>query len=504
MGKAEKKLQLRKSSGEDEEEEQQLKYPIELSSDEEANEDLSLKIVEKAMLRANSNGGNRYLFLDESNDSGDGGVVVNLSSSSEPDGEVVTEDAKKKKKKEKKKKNNTTEAHDDTVGVAKVEQEAEASKSLESETLFETNPVEKSDNVVLRKLLRGPRYFDPPDSSWGTCYNCGEEGHTTANCTSARRKKPCFLCGSLEHNVKQCKKGKDCFICKNGGHRAKDCPEKAIGGSQNAKICLKCGDSGHDMFSCRNDYSPEDLMEIQCYICKCFGHLCCANNAGAGPREVSCYRCGQSGHTGLACTGLRAETTGMGTPSSCYRCGEEGHFARECATSVKSAKRSRESSNHKEVKKKQKEVKSAPPQDKGKARKRKKAQYEGVASSSKSKKRGGWITEDPGDVSRRKYKANNNGRNSPVTPTNRASRIPFYGAFGVYASSPHSYNSGRRLQFGNSPSNGPPIYYHHPNPASNGSAQYYHHQHRFSVSRFGNSSNDGSRQYWHNNSNYWY
>lgn len=53
--------------------------------------------------------------------------------------------------------------------------------------------------------------------------------------------------------------GQDCFICKKSGHRAKDCPEKYKGGSLSLKICLKCGDSGHDMFSCWNDYSPDDL-----------------------------------------------------------------------------------------------------------------------------------------------------------------------------------------------------------------------------------------------------
>ncbi|KAF1859789.1 hypothetical protein Lal_00027971 [Lupinus albus] len=40
------------------------------------------------------------------------------------------------------------------------------------------------------------------------------------------RKKPCFVCGSLEHSVKQCTKGLDCFIYKKGGHRAKDCPDR--------------------------------------------------------------------------------------------------------------------------------------------------------------------------------------------------------------------------------------------------------------------------------------
>jgi len=53
---------------------------------------------------------------------------------------------------------------------------------------------------------RGPRYFDPPDSSWGACYNCGEEGHAAVNCTAAKRKKPCYVCGELGHAAKQCSK----------------------------------------------------------------------------------------------------------------------------------------------------------------------------------------------------------------------------------------------------------------------------------------------------------
>ncbi|PHT37392.1 hypothetical protein T459_35676 [Capsicum annuum] len=56
--------------------------------------------------------------------------------------------------------------------------------------------------------------------------------------------------------------GKSCFICKKGGHRANVCPERGErghGGSKSSKICLKCGDSGHDMFSCKNNYAGDDL-----------------------------------------------------------------------------------------------------------------------------------------------------------------------------------------------------------------------------------------------------
>ncbi|KAK1394513.1 hypothetical protein POM88_013569 [Heracleum sosnowskyi] len=196
--------------------------------------------------------------------------------------------------------------------------------------------IEISDNIVMRKLLRGPRYFDLLDSGRGSCYNCGEEGHTAVRCTMAKRKKPCFVCGSLEHNAKQCAKGQDCFICKKGGHRAKDCPEKKMAGLHlSAKICLKCGQSGHEMFSCQTSYSSDDLKEIQCYMCKNFGHLCCATYTPTVGGKLSCYRCGQSGHTGLACKISRGGPNEIESPSSCYKCGEGGHFARECTNLAK-------------------------------------------------------------------------------------------------------------------------------------------------------------------------
>ncbi|XP_022742379.1 protein AIR2-like isoform X2 [Durio zibethinus] len=377
------------------------------SDDEEANEDLSLKIIEKALLvkAARLNEGNDSVSDDQEVVS-----VVDLSSSSSHDGVDVARtsgggedtdlDLKSKKivKREKKKtkieKFTITEDVDKAEMIEKVDtvEEALMSKAAEAVESLDPNTVDISDNIVLRKLLRGPRYFDPPDSGWETCYNCGEEGHMAVNCKSAsKRKKSCFLCGSLDHGARQCSK------------------------------------------------------EIQCYICKSFGHLCCVNFVDTSAREVSCYRCGQLGHTGLSCgrsLGEAKETTDNGSPSLCYKCGEGGHFARECPTgtassglcykcgegghfarecsSLKVGKRNHESSTpnvrpHRENKEFS-GYKSAP-HDHGKSPKRKIIQFEekGFTTPQKEKQRGGWIKEDPRDFSNRK--STRNHWNSPSTPS---------------------------------------------------------------------------------------
>ncbi|RYR45833.1 hypothetical protein Ahy_A07g031607 isoform A [Arachis hypogaea] len=362
------------------------------SDDEEANEDLSLGIVEKALMR-------RKLPRNDVVSNGDDAIILGASSSRQDEvavarnegvlnearevvdvsdsEELKSERKKKSKSKKKKVKKVESEEHNvvtaegqvtiETVETTKPIKEAENDEPAEEPAM-----VQMGDNAVLRKLLRGPRYFDAPDSGgWGACYNCGEEGHAAVNCTAAKRKKPCYVCCSLEHNAKNC------------------------------------------------------TMEVQCYVCKKFGHLCCVNTADSTPRVISCYQCGQLGHTGLACARLRTEAADAATPSSCYRCGEAGHFARECTSSVKLGKRRRESSNTK-TPKFQKENdyvghRSAP-HDIGKSWKKKKpfTEEKGLTTPRKPKHRGGWMTEHPAEFSPSKSKRSS--WRSPATPPYKSSK----------------------------------------------------------------------------------
>ncbi|KAI5560632.1 hypothetical protein POPTR_016G063800v4 [Populus trichocarpa] len=206
-----------------------------------------------------------------------------------------------------------------------------ASKEMQEDTAkgMEREQVEFTDNIVLRQLLRRTRYFDGPSyNSWEMCSNCGQEGHMVCQCKMRKRKKKklCFLCESLDHIGRRCRKNRYCSVCKGRGHKARYCPERDQERSSHG-ICLQCGNSGHDMFSCTADYLPSDLKEIQCYVCRSFGHLCCADFPDTDPRES----CGATGST-------KAYTT-------CYKCGEEDHFARNCSKQGKGGQGREQASN---------------------------------------------------------------------------------------------------------------------------------------------------------------
>ncbi|PHT53019.1 hypothetical protein CQW23_07481 [Capsicum baccatum] len=185
-----------------------------------------------------------------------------------------------------------------------------------------------------------------------------------------------------------------------------------------------------------------------------FGHLCCAKYPDNGLRELSCYRCGLRGHTGLACTTYRGETGGIGSLNPYYRCDEEGHFARECTNLSKPKKK---------VQKKRKEKKEfiSKPHDFGRAWKKKGKNEGGYKSGYKVKQKGGRISDDPED-----YPQPINWR-SPLTPRNKRAKISNFST-GGNSSVPHSSRTSNRLDFDNSSSYGSGNYNYHRFSASGG------------------------------------
>ncbi|KAJ1275919.1 hypothetical protein BS78_05G173000 [Paspalum vaginatum] len=404
--------------------------------DELGNEDLSLEIVARAQRkRRGEPGGGAPGFADllsvsSADEEVDEDAVVELGEVEEPRRKQRKKQRRKQRKKQRKE---ATEAA--AAAAAAVEEEKEVCGTqdgpigtAESVLTEDGADVPASDNRVLRKLLRIPRYFDPGETLLETCFNCSEEGHVAANCPMEKRKKPCFVCGLFGHNAKQCTQGQDCFICKKGGHMAKDCPDKHKRIDHQSTLCLRCGETGHDMFGCTNDYPSDDIKEIRCYVCGQNGHLCCTDFSDNCPKKISCYNCAQSGHSGLGCARQRRETSAVTTPTLCYKCGEDGHFARGCTKNAKSDWSKGKSSSHIKRKEKWKKDSSArsAPHNARKASKRKSPHSEERMElpRHKSKSRGGWTGgDDLEDLSFKKYKSN--GWGSPSTPKKPYTKHPF-------------------------------------------------------------------------------
>ncbi|XP_020540871.1 uncharacterized protein LOC105648972 isoform X3 [Jatropha curcas] len=205
----------------------------------------------------------------------------------------------------------------------KVDTAKEAPKHINTVENIETESFEMKDNIVLRQLLK-PRYFDPPSDCRVACSSCGEEGYVAVRCKLRNQKKPSFVCGSSEHIWRRCKQQRRILQL-----------EKDQENQSNPDTCLRCWGSGHDMFSCRSDSSLDDLKEIQCYVCRKFGHLCCPDFPNLSPTELSCYNCGESGHLGSECKNLFEPNNGSKGSITCFKCGEQGHFAKGCINNIK-------------------------------------------------------------------------------------------------------------------------------------------------------------------------
>mmetsp|Transcript_901 Transcript_901/g.1899 ORF Transcript_901/g.1899 Transcript_901/m.1899 type:complete len:104 (-) Transcript_901:235-546(-) len=80
-----------------------------------------------------------------------------------------------------------------------------------------------------------------------TCYNCGETGHISRDCTNDRIE------GEARKKIQSEKNShRRCFNCGRPGHISAECPKPA-----GNKACYNCGQEGHISKDCPNPRNEE-------------------------------------------------------------------------------------------------------------------------------------------------------------------------------------------------------------------------------------------------------
>lgn len=110
--------------------------------------------------------------------------------------------------------------------------------------------------------------------------------------------------------------GPMCFLCGAFGHRASNCPEL----SEDSE----------------DEYNKRTGRPLHC----CKADSSGTEDSAPSSRSVTCFNCGETGHTSRRCPSLLDKGGGKGRAKrncddrgggvSCYRCNETGHFARDC------------------------------------------------------------------------------------------------------------------------------------------------------------------------------
>ena len=248
---------------------------------------------------------------------------------------------KKKRKREEETRHLTTSGEDVTQDASLVIKKSvvipQGITIIPPHTDGNASPTHRSTEMI--RLLRQPRYFDEDyEENAKKCFKCGGTGHLARQCTGPPRLRSCYLCAAFGHDGRDCP-AQLCWKCQHPGHQSRDCTSTATAtqsgngwGGRKEAVCMRCGReecpcAGYTTYAkvekeCRLPYRGNDLQRVQCFVCGKRGHLQCdvidgtllldEEDVGGGvngakklkqqqQQRVSCYTCGDGGHSGDWC-----------------------------------------------------------------------------------------------------------------------------------------------------------------------------------------------------------